>query len=112
MTARRDAALRALSEAAATREYVARIDQGVESRREILLELELSLGLDSPPDLQAQRLALQVKQLKQRFQDASAISAGTPAERLVAWCAQPGVADANDRRRCEKVVSAIEQPRR
>jgi hypothetical protein len=111
MTARRDAALRALSEAAAADEYLARIEHGVESRRDSLLELEILLGLDSPAELQAQRLALQVQQLRQRFQDAATISASTPGERLLAWCAQPGVADANDRRRCERVFSAIEQPR-
>ena len=106
MTARRDAALRALSEAAATGDYLARIEHGTESRRESLLELELLLGLDSPAGFQAQRLALQLKQLRERFRGAAAISADTAGERLVAWCAQPGVADAGDRQRCERVFTA------
>ena len=74
-------------------EHAARIEQGEESRHEWLLELEMLLKLDSPPALQAQRLALQVKQLKERFSSAAASGARTPADLLLAWCAQPGVAD-------------------
>jgi len=106
LTTRRDAALGALSEAAAAGDYLARIEQGVESRRESLLELELLLGLDSPAEFQAQRLALQLKQLRERFRGAAAIGADTAGERLVAWCAQPGVADAGDRQRCERIFTA------
>ena len=111
MIARRDAALRALSEAPAASDYLARIEHGVESRRENLLELEVLLGLESPAELQAQKLALQVKQLKERFQGAGTISASVLGERLVAWCAQPGIVDARDRQRCERVFSAMEQLR-
>ena len=111
MIARRDAALRALSEAPAASDYLARIEHGVESRRENLLELEILLGLESPAELQAQKLALQVKQLKERFQGAGTITASVLGERLLAWCAQPGVVDARDRRRCERVFSAMEQLR-
>ncbi|TMH33706.1 MAG: DUF349 domain-containing protein [Betaproteobacteria bacterium] len=111
MIARRDAALRALSEAPAASDYLARIEHGVESRRENLLELEILLGLESPAELQAQKLALQVKQLKERFQGAGTISASVLGERLVAWCAQPGIVDARDRQRCERVFSAMEQLR-
>ncbi len=106
MTARRDAALRALSETAATSDYVVRIERGVESRRESLLELELLLGLDSPAEFQAQRLALQLKQLRERFKGAPTVTADAAGERLVTWCAQPGVADAGDRQRCERVFTA------
>ena len=111
MIARRDAALRALSEAPAASDYLARIEHGVESRRENLLELEILLGLESPAELQAQKLALQVKQLKERFQGAGTITASVLGERLVAWCAQPGIVDARDRQRCERVFSAMEQLR-
>ena len=91
MVARRDAALRALSGEAEAAAYVARIEHGPQSRREILLGLEMSLGLESPAELQAQRLALQVKQLRERFQGAtmagrapppSACSRGVPSR---AW---------------------------
>ena len=109
MLARRDAALLALSEEGAVAAYLARIERGVDARREILLGLEMSLGLDSPAELQAQRMALQVKRLRERFQDAAAASASTAGERLLAWCAEPGVADAGDRQRCERVFSAIEK---
>jgi hypothetical protein len=105
MLARRDAALRALTEQDTAVAHASRVEQGNQLRAEMLLDLEIALGLDSPPELQAQRLALQVKQLRQRFQ--SAASAGTARERLLAWCAEPGVADARDRQRCEKVFAAI-----
>ena len=110
MVARRDGALRALSEDAAVAEYVSRIERGVESRREILLGLEMSLGLESPAELAAQRLVLQVKQLQERFQGAAA--AGTVSERLLMWCAEPGVADTRDRQRRERVFSAMENAHR
>lgn len=111
LTARRDAALNALSEAAATGDYPARIERGIESRRGGLLELELLLGMESPAEFQAQRLALQLKQLRERFKGAATVSADAAGERLVAWCAQPGVADAGDRQRCERVFSKIEKLR-
>jgi DNA repair protein SbcC/Rad50 len=111
MLARRDAALGALSEAAAAAKYLARIEQGTVSRREVLLELELLLGMESPPEVQPQRLALQVKKLKERFSAGASTGAVTAAERLVAWCAQPGVADALDRQRFGKILSKVEQAR-
>ncbi len=107
MTARRDAAMRALSDSTTAGDYLARIEHGIESRRERLLELELALSLDSPVEFQQQRLALQVKQLRDRFKNAATAGADTPAERLIAWCAEPGVADAADRQRCERVIFKI-----
>ena len=111
MLARRDAALGALSEAAAAGKYLARIEQGAVSRREGLLELELLLSLESPPEFQPQRLALQVKKLKERFSSGASTGAVTAAERLLVWCAQPGVADALDRQRCERILAKVEQAR-
>ena len=109
MLARRDAALRALADETAAAAYLVRMDGGAESRREMLLELEMLLGLESPPDLQARRFELQVKQLRDRFQSATPIGTNTAGERLLAWCAQPGVADAGDRQRCDRVFSAMER---
>ncbi len=109
MVARRDGALQALAGEAAAAAYASRIERGIESRREMLLELEIALGLESPAELQAQRLALQVKQLRQRFQSAATGGAGTAGERLLAWCAEPGFPDARDRERSERVFSAIEK---
>jgi hypothetical protein len=111
MVARRDAALLALSDAAAAAKYLARMEQGAASRREALLELELSLSLESPPEFQPQRLALQVKQLKERFSGAASAGAVTAGERALAWCAQAGVAAALDRQRCERILAKIEQAR-
>ena len=105
LLARRDAALRALSNPDATAAYAATIAQGSDARAEILLELEMSLGIDSPAELQPQRLALQVKHLRARFQ--SATSATTARDILLAWCAQPGIADARDRQRFERVLAAM-----
>ncbi|OGA96782.1 MAG: hypothetical protein A3G27_06970, partial [Betaproteobacteria bacterium RIFCSPLOWO2_12_FULL_66_14] len=107
MIVRRDAALRALSDAAASGEYVARVERGADSRRESLLELELLLELESPAEFQAQRRALQLKRLKQRFDRTATAGDGTAVERLLAWCAQPGVADALDRERCERIFSMM-----
>jgi hypothetical protein len=111
MLARRDAALGALSEAAAAGKHLARIEQGAASRREGLLELELLLGLESPPEFQPQRLALQVKQLKERFRGGATSGAVTAGERLLAWCAEPGVTDALDRQRCERIILKVAQAR-
>jgi hypothetical protein len=107
MTARRDAALAALADPAAAAKYVARIEQGANPRKEWLLELEMLLKLDSPSDLQALRLALQVRQLKERFSSSASGGAKTPADLLLQWCAQPGVVDARDRQRCERVFAAV-----
>jgi hypothetical protein len=111
MAARRDAAGRALAEPAAAPAYAARIERGTLSRREGLLELEMALGLDSPAECQAQRLALQVQQLRNRFQDSTKVTALTPGDRLLAWCAEPGVADEPDRQRATRVLVAIERLR-
>jgi hypothetical protein len=111
MQARRDAALLALADAEAAGTYLARIEQGAASRREALLGLELLLGLESPPEFQPQRLALQVKQLKERFSSAASAGAVSAGERLLGWCSQAGVADALDRQRCERILAKIEQAR-
>ncbi len=107
LAARRDAALHALAEPAVAGDYVARVEHGIDARRERLLELELSLGLDSPVEFQQPRLALQVKQLRDRFKNEATAGANTSTERLLAWCAEPGVTDATDRRRCERIFSKL-----
>ena len=109
MIGRRDAALGVLGETAAIGEYRSRIERGAEVRREALLELELQLGMESPAELQAQRLALQVKQLRDKFKSAATANTSSAGERLLAWCAQSGIADALDRQRCERIFSRIEQ---
>jgi hypothetical protein len=107
LSARRDAAVRALSDPGAAADHAARIEKGKGSRHEWLLELEMALKLDTPAELQAYRLALQVKQLKERFSSASSGGVKTPPDLLLAWCAQPGVADARDRQRFERIVAAM-----
>ena len=107
ITARRDAALSALADSAAAAKYRKRIEDGAALRREWLLELEMMLKLESPPDMQAMRLALQVRQLKERFSGSTAGGAKTPGDLLLQWCAQPGVANAVDRQRRDRVLAAI-----
>ncbi len=109
--ARRDAALSALADPGAAGEYRARMERAAGARREMLLELELLLGLESPPELQPQRMALQMKKLKERFSSAAVSGSVIPAERLVDWCAQAGSADALDRQRCERIIAKLEQAR-
>lgn len=107
MTARRDAALSALADSTLTAKYRKRIEDGATVRREWMLELEMTLKLDSPPEFQALRLQLQVKQLKERFSSASTGAAKTPADLLLQWCAHPGVAEASDRQRRDRVIAAM-----
>ena len=109
MMGRRDAALRALGDKVEGVAHAVRIESRAESRREMLLEMESLLGLECPPELQGQRRALQLEQLRDRFQGAAPPGANNAGERLLAWCAQPGVADARDRQRCERVFAAMEQ---
>lgn len=111
MIARRDAALRAVSDAAAAGAYLERIEEGGALRRERLLELELLLDLDSPEEFQPQRRTLQLKQLRERFRGEVVAGADTAGEHLLAWCAHPGIADVLDRQRCERVFSKIEKLR-
>lgn len=82
------------------------IDRTAGERRAVLLELELTLGLDSPKELQAERLALQVRQLKERFKTGTT-TPETAGERYAQWCAMPGVVDATDRTRIERIVGAL-----
>ena len=106
LLARRDGAIAAFYDQDTADAYFGRMEEGALARAETLLDLELQLGLDIPPELQAQRLALQVKKLRDRFQSAGG-GADTPAERLVAWCAQPGVAESPERVRVERVLAAV-----
>jgi ribosomal protein L17 len=111
MIARRDAALHALSDNAAAEDYRALIEAGAPSRRQSLVELELLLGLESPAEDQARRLALQVKKLKDRFQRAATTNGDGAMEHLLAWCTQPGVCSALERQRSELIFSKIGQAR-
>jgi exonuclease SbcC len=111
MLARRDGALSAAADEAAAALHRERIERDAEARSDLLLELEMQLGLECPPELAARRLALQVKKLRDRFQSAATTGTNTTGERLLAWCAQPGVTDPRDRQRRDRVFSAIERVR-
>jgi hypothetical protein len=82
------------------------MEESATSRHESLAELELSLGLQTPPQFQAERLALQMKKLRERFGKGDASNA-SDADRLLAWCAQPGVCDEVDRQRSDLIFSKI-----
>ena len=114
LVARRDAALAALAPDAdeyAREDHAALIEKSTAARRDALLELELTLSLESPADLQPQRLAVQVKQLRNRFKRAATGAAGSAGEILLEWCTLPGVADARDLKRCEQIIASIERRR-
>jgi hypothetical protein len=108
MTARREQALAAFADEESRYEQLDRIDGGAAPRRDALLELELALGIASPADLARERLAVQVRQLNSRFKTA-ARSAGDLTGVLLEWCAVPGVADARDRGRVEKIVDSLQR---
>ena len=89
-----------------------RTDPGLlPERRDALLELELMLGIPSPADLQKERLAVQVKELRDRFKRTASGGAASAADLLLKWAGLPGVADARDRQRCEAVVAKLERHR-
>ena len=107
MAARRDQALAAFADEDARYDQLERIDDGAAARRDTLLELELALGLPSPADLAKERLAVQVRKLNSRFK--AAAGGGSAADALLSWCAAPGVADARDRGRCERIVESLQR---
>lgn len=104
---RRDAALRALEAPSAAAEHRVRIEKAAAARGELLIELEMLAGLESPADLYPQRLRLQVQKLKARFSGSAGDPANDAGERLLAWCAQPGVDTPRDRQRLEAVVAVL-----
>ena len=106
LAARRDAALQARADPAAADALRRRIEAGRDARRDELLQLETALGLASPPEYAAQRLALQVRQLKERFSGGAAGS-GTVNDRVFAWFATPGITDERDRQRSDAVLRAL-----
>jgi hypothetical protein len=110
LLARRDATLRALTDADARFDHVERIEDCAAPRRDALLELELMLGIESPPDLQKDRLAVQVKQLRDRFKRTPS-GAADGAAVLLNWCALPGVAGPRDLQRCERIVASLQRRR-
>jgi hypothetical protein len=111
MRARLDAAVRALEDSDARFDHAEQIEDSAAARRDALLEAELMLGIDSPADLQPQRLAVQVKQLRDRFKRTASDSAGSASALLLKWCALPGVAAERDRQRCEKIVAHLQRRR-
>jgi len=110
LAGRRDAAIRVLAgeDERARKDHLARIDKSLAARRDALLELELMLGLPSPEELQPQRLALQVRHLRDRFKRSATDEAGVE-QLLLEWAALPGVAPEGDRGRCERIVESIER---
>jgi hypothetical protein len=105
------AALAPLADAYAREDHADDIRKSAAARRDALLELELMLGMESPADLQKERLAVQVKHLRDRFKRTASDGTGSAVEVLLHWCALPGIAEAHDRQRCERIVSAIQRRR-
>jgi hypothetical protein len=110
LLARRDAAIDALGDEDAFYDHADRVKDCADARRDALLELELALGLESPRDLQPQRLAVQVKILRDRFKRTAA-GADSATQLLLNWCALPGRAEARDLERCERIVASLQRRR-
>jgi hypothetical protein len=106
MAARRDAALKALADGDADG-HRAVVDKAAAARALGLLDLEMALGLESPPEFQQQRLALQVAKLRERFKSAASQGAEEPPDRLLAWCAAPGICERRDRDRFERILARM-----
>jgi hypothetical protein len=111
LAARRDEAIAALANDDARWDHRDRIEGSADARRDLLLELELQFDLTSPPELQAQRLAVQVKHLRERFKRSPAGEAERADRLLLNWCTLPGSTDARDRQRVEKIAGTIERRR-
>ena len=108
---RRDTALQAMADAYDREDHLAKIQECAATRRDALLELELMLGIDSPSDLQPQRLAVQVKHLRDRFKRTTSGGADSAEQVLLAWCTLPGIADARDHARCDRIVGNLSRRR-
>jgi hypothetical protein len=107
LLARRDAALLASENEDAGADHRDAIAARATSRIEALLELEMRLGLASPPELQAQRLAVQVRQLRNRFKDPGNAAGDALGELLLAWHAEPGVASPAEWTRSAAIRAAL-----
>ena len=105
------AALAPLADAYAREDHADDIRKCAATRRDALLELELMLGMESPADLQKERLAVQVKHLRDRFKRTASDGTGSAVEVLLHWCALPGIAEARDRQRCERIVATLQRRR-
>jgi hypothetical protein len=110
LAARRDAALAAHDDEDAFYDQADRVRDAAAVRRDALLELELTLGLESPRDLQPQRLAVQVKILRDRFKRTTSGN-DSATQLLVNWCALPGSAEARDLKRCESIAASLQRRR-
>jgi uncharacterized protein DUF349 len=107
---RRDGALAVLGDVDERYHYGERIKKLAAERRDLLIELELLLGIPTPPDLQQHRLAVQVKQIRDRLKRSSS-DADSAQQLLLRWCALPGAADARDRTRLDAIVGRLQRPR-
>ena len=90
-------------------DHAERVKESVAVRRDALLELELTLGMESPRDLQPQRLAVQVKILRDRFKRTT--GGDSALQTLLNWCALQGSADARDKPRTGKIVASLQRRR-
>jgi hypothetical protein len=69
------------------------------------------LGIPSPADLQKERLAVQVRELRDRFKRTASGGAVSAADLLLKWAGLPGTADVRDRQRSAAVVAKLERHR-
>lgn len=109
LAARRDAALQALADGGSAAAYGARVQKSADARRMWLVEIELALELPTPPELQEERRALQVRQLRERFKRDAGAAPETPEAMLFKWCAQPGGTSELDQQRMDRIFARAAQ---
>jgi len=108
--ARRRDELARMAEAAASAEGVdeATLETGRGLRAALLLDLEIALGLASPPEAAEARRARQLAKLQRRFGSAAApVEAADPHMLLRRWYATPAPADPAQERRFAAVVERL-----
>ncbi|MBK1633509.1 hypothetical protein CKO31_22730 [Thiohalocapsa halophila] len=84
----------------------------VEARRELCLRLEIAAGVDSPPELEAERMARQVQRLKARLSAGSetADDDADPLALLLRWYAAAPAAEAPDLHARLKCITVALRP--
>ena len=106
LQARFDAAQQAMAQADTA--YAERLFQQQGARDAALLKLEVSLGIDSPPEFARERLQLQVVGLQSTFKSGIAGAAvDTPLMQLARLCALPARCDAAAEARMKAIARLV-----
>jgi hypothetical protein len=102
---------RIIKGSAAPADWAKLMAAGSASRTTLLLDLELTLGVDSPPELAAARRARQMERLADAMKNRGA-SAKSPEEMLDALLALPASPSESNVVRLTAIVASLEKPKR